>query len=166
MLQERQNLSQVDAREHLELPRLRLQLIKPLAFGVLVVKQLLFVSPLPLELILQPLTDLLLSGYLLLSTVNLSLQDFLPLLALCQLLPQGGVGSQLLLEIVDFELMSLGHQHLLELVHQPLFPDDVLQSQHLLSGFFLIGLQSLELRSPLGVEQAACSNSWLILLYE
>ena len=76
-----------------------------------------------------------------LGSVNLSLQDLLSLLALGQLLPERRVRGQLLLEIIDFELVSLSHQHLLEFIHKPLLANDILQSHDLLPCFLLVGLQ-------------------------
>lgn len=105
----------------------------------------MLLAALLLDVVLQPLDDLLLSGNLLLGPLDLLLQDLLSFLALCELLPKGCVRGQLLLEVVYFELVLFGGQNLLKLAHKPILPDDLMESDDLLTSFPLVLLQVLEL---------------------
>lgn len=90
-LQEGQNLAEVHAREHLEFSRLPLQLVEPLALRVLVLQELLLLPSFLLDVVLEPLDDLLLGGDLLLGPLDFLLEDLLSLLSLGELLPKGRV---------------------------------------------------------------------------
>lgn len=144
-LQESQNLAEVHAREHLKFSGFRLELIEPLALRVLVLQQFLLLPPLLLDVVLEPLNDLLLGGNLLLGPLDFLLEDLLSLLALGELLPEGRVRGELLLEVVDLVLMALSREHLFEFGQDSVFSYDVLESEHFGPGLGLVLLQLLQL---------------------
>jgi hypothetical protein len=80
--------------------------IKALDFGGLKLDEFVLFDLLQLELVFESLDDFVLHGYLVLYFLELLLQDLLPLLRLCQLLPKRDVRSQLLLKVVHLEVMS------------------------------------------------------------
>ena len=82
---------QIHVLQHLELPCLKLQLIQPLAAVEPVLDELLLLPALCLDIVLQPLDDLLLGGDLILTAFQLLLEYLLALLCLCKLLPEGCV---------------------------------------------------------------------------
>lgn len=144
-LQEGQNLAEVHAREHFKFSGLRLELIEPLALRVLVLQQLLLLPTLLLDVVLEPLNDLLLGGNLLLGPLDFLLEDLLSLLALGELLPEGRVRGELLLEVVDLVLMALSREHLFEFGQDSVFSYDVLESEHFSPGLQFVLLQFVQL---------------------
>jgi hypothetical protein len=76
-------LSKINTAEHFKLPSFGLKFIESLALCILVLKEFLLLSTLLLDVILQPLDDLFLSGNLLLGSLYLLLQDLLSFLSLC-----------------------------------------------------------------------------------
>lgn len=79
-----QELMQVHVFENFEFPSLQLQLIEPFALVEPILNQLLLFPALGLDVIFEPLDDLLLSGDLVLTPLQLLLQYFLTLLCLCK----------------------------------------------------------------------------------
>jgi hypothetical protein len=67
--------------------------IKALDFGGLKLDEFVLFDLLQLELVFESLDDFVLHGYLVLYFLELLLQDLLPLLRLCQLLPKRDVRS-------------------------------------------------------------------------
>lgn len=90
-LKHAEDLVQVHTGEDFELAGLGLKLIEALAFRCLVLKKLLLLTAFLLDIIFQALDYLLLCGDLLLGSLDLLLQNLLPLLALSELLPKSGV---------------------------------------------------------------------------
>lgn len=80
-----------------------------------------------------------------LGPLDLLLENLLSFLTLGELLPKGRVRGQLLLEIIDFELVLFGGQDLLELAHEPVLSDDLMESDDLLTSFPLVLFEVFEL---------------------
>ena len=65
--------------------------------------------------------------------------------------------------MINFGLMFLGHEHLLQLIHQPLLSDDVLQSEYFIPGLPLVFFESLKLFFKLWVGQMTLSHSSILV---
>ena len=76
---------------------------------------------------------------------QLLLQYFLSLFRFSQLLPQRAITGELLVEVVDFEIVTLLGKHLFELLHHPLLPEQRLHHEHLVSSLLLALSESFHL---------------------
>ena len=98
---------QVHISKYFKFSSFGFQLFKLIAFSTSHLSHFLFVSSFKLDLIFETLNHLFLGSKFVLKTVQFLLEDFLPFLRFCQLLPQSRVGSQLLVQIIYFKVMSL-----------------------------------------------------------
>ena len=65
--------------------------------------------------------------------------------------------------MIKLALMLLGREHLLQLIHQPLLSDDVLQSEYFIPGLPLVFFESLKLFLKLWVSPLTlCHSSVLV----
>jgi len=98
---------QVNIFEHLKLTRFVLKLVEALRLVALILDELLLFPALGFDIVLQPFDNLFLRRDLVLSPLQLLLEYLFTLLGLGQLLPEHGVGAELLLEVVNLVVMLL-----------------------------------------------------------
>ena len=97
----------IDALHELHLSSHALQMIQSLDFSRLELDQLVLLDLLELHLVPQPVEHLVLRSDLILDLHKLLLEYLLTLLSFGELLPQHGIGAELLLEVVDLIIVLL-----------------------------------------------------------
>jgi len=105
ILEQPQDFIEINAGEYLKFSCFGLKSIKTSAFSTLKLKKLLFFSPFFLDVVFEPLYNLLLGGNLLLSSLNFLFKDLFTFFWFCKLLPQSCIGGELLLQIINLKLM-------------------------------------------------------------